>query len=455
MLNSNLSKPVQLTRKSISTRSSNRKDFDSEEAKSKSPLKRRPSLDESDTKLKVSTKNNIKTEVNLAARPEPISKALIEEARARRASKSLIKQASSSPKTKNTNSSSPKKSTKQKTSLEINEKKVESTKKNVNKKEPTPIEKIIIKSDESEKLSLEIEVLKQQKQKYQKEIEQLKTENAFNLEKIKSLERQKEEYYQNRRNVELSKELLESGHQKNIDKIQNLLKVCRRDLNSGAENRFESILKERNVKELKSQNRKKENDLNIMNLILCDETYEKTYLEQLVMIEESNGNIWGLSSRDLTELNSILSSYASEEIDADYIKTQVNHLSWFLDISFQRNSSISHISRVLDKMSLNKMNFQQFLTHLLIPIFSSSHYSYLDQLFNIFDMDNDSFISLEDMETVIKEIEWEDIFSVGDLNYLLKEMSTNVLNKNSCSENNRNILISKEEFNEFFRSIFD
>ncbi|KAJ1606226.1 hypothetical protein OIY81_3274 [Cryptosporidium canis] len=460
MLNSNLSKPVQLNRKTITgTKFSTKNGTIADESSSPSlHLKRKPSVDALNVKRPTNEPEIAKTEEsNLATRPEPISKTLLEEARARRANKVASKKVASSPKSKVVKQIPQKKVTKTKPSAETLDKHVESTKKQSVKKEPT-VDHSKELEEEVGKLLLEISELKRQEKLYKSEINELKIGNEANLKKIKTLEKQKEEQYQNKRDLQLSKELLESGHQQNIDKIQRLIKGCRRELEFGHE-KFSKIHdpgKSQDKKDrTKTSKRKKENDMGIMELLLCDCTYDKSYLDQLIMIEESNANIWGLSSRDLNELNLVLNTYNSNGMSSVDIKSQLNNLSWFLEITSQRNSSLPHIASALDKISSNKLEFKEFLSSVLVPLFSSSYYSYLDQLFDLFDMDSDSFISLEDMKGVIREIEWEDAFSVNDIRFLLQQMSTNILNKNIDSESGHNILVSREEFNEFFRSILD
>ncbi|KAH8583973.1 EF hand family [Cryptosporidium sp. chipmunk genotype I] len=460
MLNSNLSKPVQLNRKTISgTKSSAKKGILIDEpTKPSTHLKRRPSIDLiNEELLKQESKAVNKEKSNLATRPEPISKALLEEARARRVNKLTTKQVTSSPKSKAVKQSPQKKVVKTKSSVETSDKIVEPAKKQQIKKEVI-VDHSKELEEELERLLNEISELKEKEKNYRSEINELKTDNEANLNKIKILEKQKEEQFQNKRNLQLSKELLESGHQQNIDKIQKLIKGCRRELTFGNESSSGIYDPEKSFNKkdkFKTTKRKKENDMGIMGLLLCDKVYDKSYLDQLIMIEESNGNIWGLSSRDLNELNAVLNIYNSNGMNSTDIKSHLNNLSWFLEISSQRNSSLPHIATALDKISSNKLDFKEFLSFLLVPLFSSSHYSYLDQLFDLFDMDSDSFISLDDMKGVIKEIEWEEAFSINDLRFLLKQMSTNIFSKNIDSESSHNILISREEFNEFFRSILD
>lgn len=460
MLNSNLSKPVQLNRKTISGAKGNtKKGVLIDEPASPSPyLKRKPSIDtisQEQTTHTSEAKNG--EESNLATRPEPISKTLLEEARVRRANKLTSKKATTSPKSKAVKQSPQKKVTKNKPSIEISDKNVELTKKQPIKKEVTPDHSKELQ-EELGRLLNEISELKRQEELYRSEIAELKIDNEENLKKLKILERQKEEQYQNKRDLQLSKELLESGHQQNIDKIQRLIKGCRRELAFGNENpsQIHDLAKVSDKKDhSKTNRRKKENDMGIMELLLHDSVYDKSYLDQLIMIEESNANIWGLSARDLNELNVVLNIYNSNGMTSTDIKSQLNNLSWFLEITSQRNSSLPHIANALDKISSNKLDFKEFLSYILVPLFSSSYYSYSDQLFDLFDMDNDSFISLEDMKGIIREIEWEDAFSINDLRFLLKQMSTNIFNRNINSESGHNILISREEFNEFFRSILD
>ncbi|KAK9172575.1 hypothetical protein CmeUKMEL1_13680 [Cryptosporidium meleagridis] len=460
MLNSNLSKPVQLNKKTISgTKSSAKKGVIIDEpTKPNAQLKRRPSLDVINEEiLKQESKAINKEKSNLATRPEPISKALLEEARAKRANKLTTKQVTSSPKSKAVKQSPQKKIVKTKSFVETSGKTAETTKKQHVKKEVI-IDHSKELEEELEKLLNEISELKEQEKNYKSEISELKTDNEAKLHKIKILEKQKEEQFQNKKNLQLSSELLESGHQKNIEKIQKLIKGCRRELafgNEGSAIEYDAEKGFDKKNNYKAAKRKKENDMGIMGLLLCDKIYDKSYLDQLVMIEESNENIWGLSARDLNELNSVLNIYNYNGMNSADIKSQLNNLSWFLEISSQRNSSLPHIASALDKISSNKLDFKGFILNLLVPLFSSSHYSYLDQLFDLFDMDGDSFISLDDMKAVVREIEWEEAFSINDLRFLLKQMSTNILNKNIDSESNRNIIISREEFNEFFRSILD
>ncbi|OII75357.1 uncharacterized protein cubi_01878 [Cryptosporidium ubiquitum] len=460
MLSSNLSKPVQLNKKNISGAKGNTKKgaLIDETTNPNTHLKRRPSIDTANKVLPNKEQTAASKEIsNLATRPEPISKALLEEARARRASKLTFKQVTSSPKSKTTKQSPQKKVVKAKSSVETSEKIVEPTKKQPIKKEVIVDHSEELK-EEIERLLNEISELKQKEKNYKSQIGELKTDNEANLKKLKILEKQKEEQYQNKRNLQLSRDLLESGHQKNIDKIQKLIEGCRRELAFGNESSSRIYNSEKildNKYKSKTTKRKKENDMGIMNLLLCDNSYDKFYLEQLIMIEESNGNIWGLSARDLNELNAVLNIYNSNGMTSTDIKSHLNNLSWFLEISSQKNSSLPHIANALDKISMNKLDFKDFLPFLLVPLFSSSHYSYLDQLFDLFDMDNDSFISIDDMKGVIREIEWEDAFSINDIRFLLKQMSTNIFNKNIDSESSHNILISREEFNEFFRSILD
>lgn len=460
MLNSNLSKPVQLNRKNVSGAKSsiNKESLIDEPTNPSTHLKRRPSIDiinnESPNKESTTT---IKEVSNVSTRPEPISKALLEEARARRASKLTIKQVNSSPKSKATKQTPQKKVVKTKSFVETSEKTVEPVRKQPTKKEAT-VDRSKELEEELGRLLNEISELKKQEKNYKSQISELKIDNETNLKKLKILEKQKEEQYQNKRSLQLSKELLESGHQQNIDKIQKLIKGCRRELAFGNEDSSQignlgKISEKKDTS--KTIKKKKENDMEIMNLLLCDKSYDQFYLDQLIMIEESNGNIWGLSARDLNELNTVLNIYNSNGMSSRDIKSHLNSLSWFLEISSQKNSSLSHIATALDKISSNKLEFKDILSFLLVPLFSSSHYSYLNQLFDLFDMDCDSFISIDDMKSVIKEIEWEDTFSINDIRFLLKQMSKNILNKNIDSESNQNILISREEFNEFFRSILD
>ncbi|KAF7457319.1 EF hand family protein [Cryptosporidium felis] len=461
MLNSNLSKPVQLNKKNISGSINQIKKGPSFDEYSKQNIqpKRRPSNDTKIESILKQESNIIDLEKsNLATRPEPISKALLEEARARRAIKSATKQATSSPKSKAVKPSPQKKAAKSKPVSEITEKVSEPVKKHSIKKESTSTENTKENDEKLQSLFLEIVELKKQNKDYQSEIDILKTKNDTNLKRIRDLERQKEEQYQDRRNLELKKELLDSGHQRNINKIQRLLKGYRRDLefvNNKDSNIYEFKRNSEKSRGSSYSRKKKENDMSIIDLLLCDKNYDKSMLDQLIMIEESNENIWGLSARDLNELNAVLNIYNSNGMDASDIKNQLCKLSWFLDVSSQRNSSIPRIASALDKISSNKLDFREFLSHLLVPLFSSSHYNYLDQLFDLFDMDSDSLISLDDLKGVIKEIEWEDALSVNDLRYLLKQMSTNIYNKNIDLESTQNILVSKEEFKEFFRSIFD
>ncbi|KAH8740060.1 hypothetical protein FG386_000887 [Cryptosporidium ryanae] len=447
MLKSNLSKPVQLNIKGIGiSRGNAKKELILDEIKNlNTPIKRKPSVEFTNKNDIDFLKKEKNIESNLATRPEPISKAALEEARAKRATKSITKQVVVSQKTKIEKHSSGKKEAKHKVSTEKVKKKTSEVEKPLHK-EDVSNESVKVKSDESMALMLEIESLKKQQKIYQDEIKELKQENLASMRTIRALENEKKEEYQSKKDIELKKKLLESGHQKNIDKIQNLIRNCRIDIKT----QFDDFIK--SDPKIKPESHKRKNNSSIISLLLCDKSYDKGLLDQLIMIEENNGNIWGLSSRDLKELNSILNFYSYVGMDAKEIKEHLGNLNWFLDMSSQQYSSIPYITNSIDKLYQNGVNFEEFLTFLFVPLFSSSHYSYLDQLFNLFDMDNDSYISVDDLKSVLREIEWEDAFTINDLKYLLRQMSASVNNE---EYEGRKLLISRGEFNDFFRSIFD
>ncbi|KAK6588887.1 hypothetical protein RS030_2257 [Cryptosporidium xiaoi] len=447
MLNGNLSKPVQLNRKSIgASRGNAKKELILDEPKNlNAPLKRKPSIEVPATNNIARLNKKEVAESNLATRPEPISKAALEEARAKRATKSAAKQVVVTQKTKSEKPVVDKKEIKHKAPTEKVKKKSISVEKPVY--EEVNKESTKVKDDESKALMLEIKLLKEKQKAYQEEIKELKEENLASIKTIRALEKEKRDEYQNKRDIELKKKLLESGHQQNIDKIQNLIRNCRMDI----KNQFENFIKSDSKIKLESHSKKKNNS-SIISLLLCDKSYDKGLLDQLIMIEESNENIWGLSSRDLKELNSILNFYGSIGMDSNEIKEHLSNLNWFLDTPSQQYSSIPYITNSLNKLYQDGANFEEFLTFLFVPLFSSSHYSYLDQLFDLFDMDNDSYISIDDLKGVVREIEWEDSFTINDLKYLLRQMSTN---DNNEEYEGKKLFISRGEFNDFFRSILD
>ncbi|KAL7069040.1 EF hand family protein [Cryptosporidium serpentis] len=440
----NLPKPVQIGRKAIGIPSRPRISVSPSDPKQiRGPLKRKPST-EYTSNITTIPRSTVPMQSTAAKRPQPISRDVLEKARARRTTLT--------PKTSNTKHDQPKEipNTKLLTKNKVTVSDDESKGKTEGKKIATSA------ASQAELLSVrkELEELKKEYKEQKEILSKSKDLNKANLSAMAQLAALKAKELKQRRELESEKKFRKVTHQNNIDNIKQLLTECH--------NRFEdapqvpSLLGVSHVTSPKYQF-EKSRILSIMDILSCEKNFKPELVNQLECIEECNVNIWGLGPRDLSELLDVANFFGGSQVNVDLIKTQVQSLNWYLSqtnydegMNIQMDKTVKDIMLTLESIPFNTISMEDLVTLLLIPLFSTSHYSYITQLFTLFDIDKDGCISTEDFKDLLKEIGWSGVFTNEEIDYLFSCVKRSGKQK---SQSRSSKLINETDFTNFFSVI--
>ncbi|EEA04922.1 EF hand family protein [Cryptosporidium muris RN66] len=440
----NLPKPAQIGRKAIGIPSRPRTSVSpSDPSQIRGPLKRKPST-EYTSNINIISRSAVPTQSTAAKRPQPISRDVLEKARARRATLT--------PKTSNTKYDQPKEVpntkllTKDKVII-INDEIREKTEKKKIATSAAPQAELLNVRKELEEL----------KKKYKEQNEILsKSEdlNKANLSAMAQLAALKAKELKQRRELESEKKFRKITHQNNIDHIKQLLTECHNRFEDGPQ--VSSLLGVSHVTSPKCQV-EKSRILSIMDILSCEENFKPELVKQLECIEECNANIWGLGPRDLSELLDVATFFGGPQVNVDLIKTQVQSLNWYLSqtnyeegMNIHIDKTVRDIMLTLESIPFNTISMEDLVTLLLVPLFSTSHYSYITQLFTLFDIDKDGYISTEDFRDLLKEIEWDGVFTNEEIDYLFSCVKRSSKQE---SQSRSNKLINETDFINFFSVI--